>query len=335
MRVALLTHPASLRHDTGWHHPERAARIPAVVSGVHEAGLDVVELEAPRVSRPLLEGVHRSDYVDAIERFCRSGGGSLDPDTVAVAASWEAALRSAGAGPAAVDALRRGDAEAAFVATRPPGHHALAARAMGFCLFNNIAVTAAALVAAGERVAIVDWDVHHGNGTQETFRDTDQVLYVSWHEYPAYPGTGGIDEIGATGAGATTINFPFPTGTGGGPYRWTMATVVAPVLAAFAPDWILVSAGYDAHRSDPLAGIRLVADDYRVLGAAVAAGIDPGRLVFFLEGGYHLDAMRHSVTATLQGAALPTVSPPPEEAAGRAWDVAERARVVTAARWGL
>jgi acetoin utilization deacetylase AcuC-like enzyme len=303
MRVLLVEHESSLHHDTGFGHPERPARIPAVIEGVRQSGLHVITHEPDRVDLDLVERVHDPTYVNKIQRFCADGGGDLDPDTAAVTASWEAALRAAGAGPAAVSALRSGVADTAFLAVRPPGHHALSSRAMGFCLFNNIAVTARMLTDSGERVAIVDWDVHHGNGTQETFYRDPSVLYVSFHEFPAYPGTGWVDEDGDGAGEGTTINFPMPTGSTGEAYRWAMRWVVRPQLEAFAPDWVLVSAGYDAHRADPLAGIRLEAEDYGVLASVVAGVVPDGRTVFFLEGGYDLDALTASAASTLRGVA--------------------------------
>ena len=333
MRVALLTHPSAMDHDSGWGHPERPARIPAVVAGVNESGLTVIERDPVRATTEMLSIVHERSYVDAIERFCAAGGGALDADTHVGERSWEAALRAAGAGATAVQMLDGGDADTAFIAMRPPGHHALAARAMGFCLFNNIAVTAGELVEAGRRVAIVDWDVHHGNGTQQMFFADPDVLYVSWHEHPWYPGTGG--EPGATGVGGTTINFPFPMGTGGGPYRWSMGTVVAPVLDQFAPDWVLVSAGYDAHRADPLAGIRLDADDYAALASAVAAAVPSAGIIFYLEGGYDLEALRTSVAATLAGTARPAPSTTTATGTGPDWEVAQRAAFIAARHWDL
>ncbi len=338
MRVALLSHPAALDHDAGWGHPERPDRVPAVLAGVRESAVTVVEVEPEPAGRETLELVHDPGYVDGLERFCAAGGGALDPDTHAGAGSWEAALRAAGAGRSATDVLVAGTADVAFIAMRPPGHHALAARAMGFCLFNNIAIEARRLSAAGARVAIIDWDVHHGNGTQEVFYADPGVLYVSWHEYPAYPGTGRVTDVGeGPGAGAT-LNFPWPPGSGGGPYRWTMAHTVVPVLQRFEPDWVLVSAGYDAHTADPLATIRLVAADYGELAAALTAATPPGRLVFFLEGGYDLEALRTSVTATLDGVAAPEaedggtdIGPPEGAPAVIARDVATAA----AAYWDV
>jgi len=302
VRVLLLTHHSALQHPTPSGHPERAQRIPAVIAGVWGSGHEVMRAEPPEAERNDLLLIHDPGYIDEIEAFCARGRGALDPDTFAGPESWEAALRAAGAGFAAVAALRSGAADTAFVAMRPPGHHAEQARAMGFCLFNNVAVTAARLLEDGERVAIVDWDVHHGNGTQNTFYAEPNVLYISLHESPQYPGTGHLHETGAGEGRGTTVNLPMPTGSTGADYGEAFRRVVEPVLAGFAPDWVLVSAGYDAHRDDPLAGIRLEVADYSAMADAVGAIAGPGRTVFLLEGGYDLEALRRSVAATIGGA---------------------------------
>lgn len=336
MRVALVTHETSLEHDTGYGHPERAARVPAVVEGVRAAGQPVVELSAAEASAEILALVHSDGYVKAICRFCASGGGSLDPDTVAHEASWGAALRSAGAGITAIDALRVGAADLGFVAMRPPGHHALVNRAMGFCLFNNVAIAARYLTGHGYRVAIFDWDVHHGNGTQDIFYDDPSVLYMSMHEFPAYPGSGWYTETG-TGAGkGFTLNVPWPTGTTGPSYRYVTDTVLVPVLHRFAPDWLLISAGYDAHRADPLAGIGLVAEDYGAMAGKLSSVVPDGRTVVILEGGYDLDALRTSAGATVEGFALgPVDATTPLPETGAAQIVAAGVQGIAARYWGV
>jgi acetoin utilization deacetylase AcuC-like enzyme len=287
-------------HEPGRGHPERPARLHAVVEGLSagEARDAVRPLEPRRAARDELERVHTSAYLDRLEAFCAAGGGALDADTVASPASWDAACVAAGSGLAAVDALDRGEGGAAFCAVRPPGHHAVPGRAMGFCLLNNVAVTAAALRDRGERILIVDWDAHHGNGTQDMFWADPDVMYVSMHEWPLYPGTGHLADVGAGPGAGTTVNFPLPAGATGDVYLDALDTVVAPLAERFAPGWVLVSAGYDAHRADPLTGLGLSAGDYADLTARVAALAPPGRVVVFLEGGYDLDALRDSVAAT-------------------------------------
>ncbi|HSJ28126.1 MAG TPA: histone deacetylase [Acidimicrobiia bacterium] len=301
MEILYVTHPSFVAHDTGSWHPERPARLAATERGVWSAGLGVRRVEAELVDRDLLSHVHTDAYVAALERFCAAGGGPLDADTVAVEASWEAALRAAGAGPQSVRLLVDAVDTTAFLAVRPPGHHALAAQAMGFCLFNNAVVTAAALKADGYRVAIVDWDVHHGNGTQAmTWNDPD-VLYISTHQYPFYPMTGSADERGGRDAPGTVINVPLPAGSAGDVYREIFGRIVVPALHEFRPDWILVSAGYDAHASDPLADLALESGDYGMMAAALAGVLPPHRIVTFLEGGYHLAALTAAVGQTLRG----------------------------------
>ena len=283
-----------------------------------------------------LTRVHTETYVEAIRRFCASGGGALDPDTVATAASWEAARLSAGSGLTALDALEAGDADLGFVVMRPPGHHALANRAMGFCLFNNVAIAARHLTARGQRVAIFDWDVHHGNGTQEIFYDDPEVLYLSLHEFPAYPGTGWLTETGSGDGAGFTLNVPWPTGTTGASYRYVTDTVLVPVLRQFGPDWILVSAGYDAHRADPLAGIELESTDYRFMAGRLAEVVPPGRIAVFLEGGYDLEALRDSAAATVRGfadGAGGEHTPPPQD--GAAGIIAESLAGIAGRFWDL
>jgi acetoin utilization deacetylase AcuC-like enzyme len=288
-------------HDAGRGHPERPDRVRAVLDGLDAGAPSDARrrLEPRRATRDELERVHTVDYLDRLERFCKEGGGRLDADTGASAASWEAALLAAGSGLEAADALERGDGDSAFCAVRPPGHHAVSARAMGFCLLNNVAVTAAALRDRGERVLVVDWDAHHGNGTQDIFYADGSVMYVSMHEWPLYPGTGRLTDTGAGGGAGATVNFPLPAGATGDVYLDAIDTVVEPLAERFAPTWVLVSAGYDAHRADPLTGLGLSAGDYADLTARIMALAPPRRLVVFLEGGYDLAALRDSTAATV------------------------------------
>jgi acetoin utilization deacetylase AcuC-like enzyme len=314
--LLLASDPAFQQHDTGPGHPERARRLDAVLRAPGAAGVaDAVRLIEPReATRAELSRVHPPDYLEALEKFCGAGGGDIDADTRASVGSWRAGKLAAGAGLAAVEGLRRGEGDAAFLAVRPPGHHALATRPMGFCLINNVAVVAANLAEQGERVLILDWDAHHGNGTEAIFWDDPRVLYVSTHQYGSfYPGTGALDDIGGPDARGATLNLPFPAGTTGDVYLRALDEVVAPAVEDFAPTWVLVSAGYDAHRADPLTDLGLSAGDFADIARRVARfAPGPGRLILFLEGGYDLEALTTSVGASL--ASLLDVSYRPEEA---------------------
>jgi len=283
-------------------HPERPGRIEAVMLGIDDLhlGSDVEFVAAGEADRASLERVHTSSYLDELAAFCTEGGGDIDPDTYATTHSWSAALRAAGAGLAAVEALRQRQDGVAFVAARPPGHHAVADRAMGFCLINNVAVTAASLAAEGERVLVLDWDVHHGNGTQAIFWDDPNVLYVSTHQWPLFPGTGRPQEVGGAHAVGGTVNIPLPRRATGDVVRWAIEELALPTIDAFGPTWVLVSAGFDAHRVDPMAELALSSGDFGDLARMVAAlAPRPGRLALFLEGGYDLGALRMSVATTL------------------------------------
>jgi acetoin utilization deacetylase AcuC-like enzyme len=300
-------------------------------------GSDLLVVPAAPAPADRLVRVHTPDHIRRLEQFCADGGGAIDQDTFARPASWDDARLAAGAGLVAVEAATAHGAPV-FVPARPPGHHAVADRAMGFCLLNNVAITAAALTDAGERVLVVDWDVHHGNGTQDVFWDEPDVLYVSTHQWPAYPGTGRADEVGGPGARGATVNVPLPAGATGDVVRRAFDTIVTPAVEAFSPTWVLVSAGFDAHRADPLADLSLSAGDFAALCGIVAGyAPSPGRLILFLEGGYDLDALRASVAATLGqlvgapgGAEAPTSGGPGteqvESAAGRRRDALEASR---------
>ncbi|MFQ5522124.1 MAG: histone deacetylase, partial [Acidimicrobiia bacterium] len=297
-------------HNTGPHHPERPERIEAVRRGVYASGLGIVEIEAPRISKEHLAVVHSDSHIRSIEELCLRGGGMIDTDTIVVEASWEAALRSAGAVQAVVDELDRRSGATGFALCRPPGHHALPSRAMGFCLFNNVAVTAALLRSRGERVAILDFDVHHGNGTQAMLGRDPGVLYISLHQAAFYPLTGEITDIDREAVG-TTLNIPLPAGTGGDIYRRAWDEIVMPVVVGFDPDRILVSAGFDGHVRDLLADLRLVAADYGWIAHSLSRIHPPERTVLALEGGYDLFALEESVAATLAGlAGVPPEGPP-------------------------
>jgi acetoin utilization deacetylase AcuC-like enzyme len=247
---------------------------------------------APRpATHDELARVHTPAYLQAIEEFCQRGGGKLDPDTSVSSASWPAAVLAAGGGLDAIERLDRGEADAAFIAVRPPGHHATPRRAMGFCLLNNVAIAAASLAERGERVMIVDWDAHHGNGTQDAFYEDARVFYLSMHQYPLYPGTGWVDEGGGGAGTGTTVNLPLPAGATGDVYLAAVDEVVLPAAEQFRPTWLIVSAGFDAHRADPLTGLELTAGDFADLSDRIFPLAPPGRRLAMLEGGYDLEAL--------------------------------------------
>lgn len=332
MKLVVASHPGSIDHDTGPGHPERPERVAAVMAGIVSSGVELIRMESPAVERADLLRVHNPDYVEFIEAFCRVGGGHLDGDTVVSPETWDAALRSAGAVTMLVDELESRSGAAGFAVTRPPGHHALPSRAMGFCLFNNVAVAAARIRARGQTVAVIDWDVHHGNGTQAMLADDHGVLYLSLHQWPLYPHGGGLDDI-EQGAPGTTINIPLPPGTGGDIYREAFDQIVKPVIAEFAPDWVLISAGYDAHVSDTLADMSLTTADYGVMAALLVEVFPAERVIVVLEGGYDLEALRGGAEATVQGLAGkdPGVEPLPSPA--RAQDALHAAVASARRHW--
>lgn len=302
MQLIVASHQSSLLHDTGRNHPERPARFEAVLRGLAGTGLDIKHIEAPVADRSTLALVHEESYIDLVQAFCAAGGGALDMDTRAVPASWEAALRSVGGILALIEEMESRSDTPGFAVARPPGHHATPNRAMGFCLFNNVAVAAAFLRQRGERVAVLDWDVHHGNGTQEMLAADPGALYVSLHQKPFYPYEGDVDDIDRDGSSAgTVVNIPLRAGTGGDVYMPAWEDLVLPVVSQFEPDWVLISAGYDAHVDDPLADLRLISSDYAVMAAGLISIVPPHRVIAALEGGYDLDALATSSAATVTG----------------------------------
>jgi acetoin utilization deacetylase AcuC-like enzyme len=301
MAVLLYADERFEHHDTGPHHPERAARLPAVVSGLarHDLLEGLTRVDPRPATDDELHLVHPQVYVASIERFCDAGGGHLDADTVLSAESAAVARLAAGAGVDAVERLSAGEADAAFLAVRPPGHHATATRAMGFCVFNNAAVAAAALAARGERVLVVDVDAHHGNGTQDIFYERGDVAYVSWHQHPLYPGTGRSDETGSGEGEGSTLNLPMPPDATGEHYRRSIEEILAPFAERFGATWLVLSAGFDGHRRDPLTDLALTSGDFSDITADLLQLVDPGCRLVFLEGGYDLQAVADSTAATV------------------------------------
>jgi acetoin utilization deacetylase AcuC-like enzyme len=304
--VLLLTHPAGLDHDTGSGHPEHVGRLRAVWRALDEPEFgDLMHEEAPQATRDQLGRVHSARYIDHI-LSTHPGPGKferLDPDTVMSAGSAEAALRAAGGAVAGVDAVMTDRARAAFVATRPPGHHAEPERAMGFCLFSNAAIAAHHARAAWgkQRVAVVDFDVHHGNGTQAVAWDDADFFFGSSHQFPFYPGTGSAGETGAHGQ---IVNAPLAAGSSSAAFRAAWTDRILPALDAFAPDCLIISAGFDAHRDDPLGGLELDEADFAWITARIVESArrhTAGRIVSLLEGGYDLDALAASAAAHVQG----------------------------------
>jgi acetoin utilization deacetylase AcuC-like enzyme len=319
-RPVLFSHPSSLLHDPG-PHPEQPARIVAIERALEARDwLGMERRESPEATRAQLEAVHPARLINGLHELVAAGGGAIDADTVVSPGSWEAALHAAGGAVAVVDALLgdagAGDAPRLAVSVhRPPGHHAEIRRSMGFCLFNNVAVGARwARDAYGiERVLILDWDVHHGNGTQDVFYDADDVLFSSIHQWPLYPGTGAAGETGVGAGAGYTVNLPVPPRTGDDVYTSLVEHVVVPLARSYRPGLILVSAGYDAHADDPLADGQVTDAGYATMAASIRALADeldvPVGVV--LEGGYDLGALSRGLVATLEvlGAEGP-VAPP-------------------------
>jgi acetoin utilization deacetylase AcuC-like enzyme len=300
----VFTDPKFLDHDPGHGHVESPARLDAIMSELGRAPIEGVTIETPRGATDAeIEAVHHPGYRARLARLAGEYA-ELDADTAVSPGSWDAAKLAAGAAVGAVEAVMKGRAANAFALVRPPGHHARPAEAMGFCLLNNAAVAAEAARRAGaQRVLIVDWDVHHGNGTQEIFIARDDVLYMSVHQFPFYPGTGAAEEIGVGSGKGATVNCPLPGGQDDADYGAVFHDLFLPVGRAFAPDLILVSAGFDAHARDPLAEMHVTEQGFAAMTsllAELAAGSADGKLVLLLEGGYDLGALAASVRASLE-----------------------------------
>jgi acetoin utilization deacetylase AcuC-like enzyme len=303
MKAGLVYDPIYLKHDTG-DHVENSRRLVDAMSYLKETGIkEKLTCLPPRPATvEELEMIHAPEYISYVKNKAEKGGGWLDPDTVMSPKSYEAALYAAGGLMVAVKAVMKGEVDNAFALVRPPGHHAIQDRAMGFCIFNNVAIAAKFALSkfSLNRVLIADFDVHHGNGTQDAFYADPQVLYFSTHQYPFYPGTGWIDETGTGEGEGTTVNFPMAAGWGDEEYLRAFNEVLIPVARRFQPQLILVSAGFDAHWADHLAMMKVTITGFAQMAMILkelAAELCQGRLVFTLEGGYNVRVVASSIKA--------------------------------------
>ncbi len=320
MKTALVYDPRFLEHNDETH-PENANRLKSIISALTENDLlKSVQTFSPRVAKEKeISLIHGSSYIQTLQKFCKNGGGYLDPDTYAFQPSFETAKLSAGGVLTAVEAVMKKEADVSFALVRPPGHHAESDRAMGFCLFNNVAVAAKYLQKeyGFKKILIIDWDLHHGNGTQHSFYDDASVLYFSTHQYPYYPGTGNYGETGTREGEGFTVNVPLPGGCGDAEYIYAFEKILAPVARQFAPDFILVSCGFDAYVHDPLGGMKITEEGFLKLFQSVqklSSELCENRLVLALEGGYNLKGLG-SIMTTLVASCISEkeYEPDPEE----------------------
>ncbi len=307
MDTALIYHPIYLKHDTGPHHPERSSRLQATLRKLQKTRLiDKLKLIEPRAADISdIAALHPRDYISSIEEASKKGGGNLDPDTVVSKDSYKAALFSAGAVTNAIDLVFKEEVLNAFCMVRPPGHHARPSQAMGFCLFNNVAIGAryAQDKYNIRRVLIIDWDVHHGNGTEEMFYEDGDVFYISLHQYPHYPGTGSDKDMGEGKGKGFNLNIPMQAGKGDPDYIKVFNETITPAIKDFKPELILISAGFDGHKDDPLSSINLTEAGYSQMTTILkeaAAKYCKNRLISVLEGGYNLFSLANSVHSHLE-----------------------------------
>jgi len=327
MTTGYVFHPIYLEHNIPGH-PERRERLQRIMGSLEISGTlaRLTSIEAWPIDLELLSTMHDPNYIKLVERVSESGGGMLDPDTYVNAHSYEAALMAAGGLINSVEAVLLGQVDNAFALVRPPGHHALRDQGMGFCLFNNVALAAQYAIEKHNlsRILIVDFDVHHGNGTQDAFYERSDVLYFSTHQYPHYPGTGHWKERGRGEGEGYTVNVPLPYGVGDEGYTQVFKEVLLPLARRYNPGLILVSAGYDAHWADPLAGMRLSTAGFYHLTTilvSLAEELCQGRLVLTLEGGYDLAALSHSVLATFAALKKEEAEDPLGPAPGRSTSI--------------
>jgi acetoin utilization deacetylase AcuC-like enzyme len=304
--TGLVYHEDYLKHDTGTH-PESAERLVSIMQKLEDTGITekLNRITPIKASKDQIRYVHRDAHISRVEAICARGGGMLDLDTPICPDSGEIALLSAGGVLKAVDEVMANNLKHIFALIRPPGHHATPKTGMGFCVFNNIAIAAEHLKRkyGVKRILIADWDVHHGNGTQEVFFEDPSVLYFSMHQYPHYPGTGWIDEVGKGEGEGFTVNVPLHAGTDDAGYLYALKNILVPIAMDFKPDFVLVSAGFDAHIADPLASMNVTSRGFGLISDVIkdiAERNSNGKLVIALEGGYNLDALAESVSAVFE-----------------------------------
>ncbi|MBM4235566.1 MAG: histone deacetylase [Firmicutes bacterium] len=344
-RLVLVYHPDYLIHTQG-QHPERKERLEYILSAYHDQELDkIIDLHEPDpASIADLQLIHDPAYIKSVEEACLAGRRSLDMDTYLVPESYRVALLSAGGVLAGLKMIMDGDSDRVFVLNRPPGHHAEYDQAMGFCLFNNVAIAAAKAFKdySLQRIAIIDWDVHHGNGTQHSFEEDSRLLFISTHQSPAYPGSGNKNENGRGEGEGFTVNLPLPSGCGDAEYELCFKDIIVPILDQFKPELVIISAGQDAYHLDPLAGMGLTDSGYYMMAKSLAAVADRwagGRMLLCLEGGYHLQGQAGAVIQVLNaigelGLPIPGNSPLTETTA-RFQDYLEEIKVIQKKYWKL
>jgi acetoin utilization deacetylase AcuC-like enzyme len=340
MTIGIVYDPSFHRHVARFDHPECPERLDAVVSGLKKGGIwtHAIHISPVEATTGQLSTVHEPMYVENLLRRLDGSSGNLDPDTFFSSGSREAALKAAGGGVELARRIHQRELEWGMAVVRPPGHHAESNRSRGFCLFNNIAVAAGVLLEEnpGTRLAIVDWDVHHGNGTQEQFYSNENVLYVSIHQWPHFPGTGLVRDTGSGPGEGFTVNVPFPPGMGDAEYADAFERLILPLLKAFSPDHILVSAGFDAHRLDPLSGMNLSTEAFQYMTIQLhttARLLCDGRITFFLEGGYQLNALSNSVASLCDGMRLYSSGAPPGSVSQQGSDMVDTAIATISPFW--